>query len=106
MSALPAIVALVLVAATPLAARAQSADQAQPAPTQTVTAAVAPATPTSPKADVICRRTKTTGSLVQRRTSCHTRGQWAQIDELQNRSARQMVLDGTGRPDGLAPEGG
>jgi hypothetical protein len=43
--------------------------------------------------EVICRKTQETGSLVKVKKTCHTRKQWASIDEESRRLGQQMVLD-------------
>jgi predicted transglutaminase-like cysteine proteinase len=79
-----------------LTAPAVAAEQDATAP---AAAAAAPAA--APAADkLICRRTAETGSLVKTKKACHTKSQWAYIDERNQQLSRQMVEDGTTRQGG------
>jgi hypothetical protein len=53
-----------------------------------------------PGAEIVCRKVKETGSLIKSKKTCHTKSQWAYIDEQHQRLGRQMVQDGTTRPAG------
>ena len=62
---------------------------------------IEPAAPAvDPGAEMVCRKVKETGSLVKSKKTCHTRSQWAYIDDQHQRLGRQMVQDGTTRPAG------
>lgn len=75
--------------ATPAAILAQ-----QPAP-----AAVAGAA-TDPGDEIVCRKVKETGSLVKARRTCHSRAEWKDLDEQNQRVSRQLVQDSTSRVGG------
>lgn len=95
-------------AATP--ALAQTAPLAVPAPVAAPAATPAPAAPPTTKSaetasadkadEVICRRQQETGSLVKVRKTCHTRSQWAYIQQENKRMATEFVLNNSGRPSG------
>ena len=49
----------------------------------------------------ICRHTETTGSILGGKRVCHTKTEWAQIDEVNAQSARtfsDQVRSGLGTP--------
>jgi hypothetical protein len=57
--------------------------------------------PASRAADeVICKKFEVTGSLVKKRRVCHTRAEWAKINDRDQAAARQFVDDNRGRPPG------
>jgi hypothetical protein len=47
----------------------------------------------------ICRSAPATGTIIGRRRECHTRAEWAQIDEQNGDSARRMMRDNQGQLD-------
>ncbi len=60
-----------------------------------------PATPGAeidPMQQMVCRKDKETGSLVKSKKTCHTRSQWAFIDDENQRTSRKFVEDNSGRP--------
>lgn len=63
-----------------------------------------PAPQTAPAVDpldkMICRRQAETGSLVRARRECHTRRQWAYLDEQHQAAGRTLVDDTRSRPNG------
>ena len=71
---------------------------AQPMTPQIIVETASPTV--DPGAEMICRRTKNTGSLVKSKKTCHTRSQWSFIAEENQRLGRQLVQDGTTRPSG------
>ncbi len=77
---------------------ATSATAQQPA------AGPAPQVAAAPAADagqeIICRKTKETGSLIKAKKTCHSKSQWAYIDDQNQTLGRRMVEDGTTRPAG------
>ncbi len=82
-----------LAAATMLATIAGAAET--PAtPTATVTA-----TP-DPMQQMVCRKDLETGSLVRTKKTCHTRAQWAYIDDINQNDSRKLVEDNMTRPAG------
>ncbi|GGE13439.1 hypothetical protein GCM10011529_19750 [Polymorphobacter glacialis] len=60
-------------------------------------AAVAPA---DRMQETICRRDKETGSLVKSRKTCHTRAQWAYIDDTNQAFSRDLVDTTRTKPGG------
>ena len=44
---------------------------------------------------MICRKDKETGSLVRSKKTCHTKAQWAYIDDENQGMSRRMVEDNT-----------
>lgn len=48
--------------------------------------------------ETLCRKDIETGSLVKVRRTCHTRQQWAYIDDVNRDQARRMEEDGRVRP--------
>ncbi len=84
-------------AAAMLATAAMAAD---PAP---VSAPAAVATPTAAKDsmdEMVCRKSPETGSLVKSKKTCHTRGQWAYIEDQNQALGRALVDDSRGRISG------
>jgi predicted transglutaminase-like cysteine proteinase len=71
----------------------------EPAAAVPAPATAAPAA-TPPTDKLICRRTAETGSLIKTKKACHTKSQWAYIDERNQQLGRAMVEDGTTRPAG------
>lgn len=68
---------------------------AEPAP------APAPAAPAAdPMQQTVCRKQMETGSLVRAKKTCHTRAQWAYIDDVNQGDARKFADDSMGRPSG------
>ena len=58
-----------------------------PAVAQTPTDTATPA----PKEKKVCRQYAVTGSIVPTKTVCHTRAEWAQIDDANARSPDNML---------------
>lgn len=52
------------------------------------------ASPVDPMDKMVCRRQAETGSLVRAKRECHTRRQWAYLDEQNQTAARNLVDDG------------
>lgn len=50
--------------------------------------------------ETICRKTLETGSLVKQRKTCHTRAQWAYIEQESRRLGQQLILDSQVRQTG------
>jgi hypothetical protein len=121
LAALPSIAALAQ--AAPVAAPAPAADvaappvavlSAEPALVATPAPAVAPAPAAAPEAapvtktaeaaaadranEVICRKQQETGSLVKVKKTCHTRQQWAYIEQENKRMGQDFILNNQGRP--------
>jgi invasion protein IalB len=90
--------AAVVLASGLLTVAAAAAEQAAPAAAAPAAPAAAAATPETEK--LICRRSAETGSLVKTKKACHTKSQWAYIDERNQQLGRQMVEDGTTRSGG------
>ncbi len=80
-------------------APAAAAEQAAAAPAPAAPAAAVP-TEAPPEDKLVCRRTAETGSLIKTKKACHTKSQWAYIDERNQQLSRQMVEDGTTRQGG------
>ena len=107
----PALVTLavlqMIVPAT--AALAQNPDAVAAPVTAPVGTAPAVAPPTTKSAEaaaddraneMICRKTLETGSLVKQRKICHTRSQWAYIEQESRRLGQQLILDAQQRQTG------
>jgi hypothetical protein len=77
---------------------AASANAAEPVAPAAVAPAPAAAAPEAEK--LICRRIAETGSLVKSKKTCHSKSQWAYIDERNQQLGRAMVEDGTSRQAG------
>lgn len=92
-SNLAAAVMVIGLFTTPATAAEQAATPTPAAPA--AAPAVAPQTE-----KLICRKTAETGSLVKTKKACHTKSQWAYIDERNQQLGRAMVEDGTTRPAG------
>ena len=58
------------------------------------------AAPADPMDKMVCRRQVETGSLVRAKRQCHTRRQWAYIDQQGQAVAGSLVDDGRGRQSG------
>lgn len=59
-----------------------------------------PATATAaadPEMEMICRKSKETGSLIKAKKQCHTKSQWAYIDEQNQKLGRNLVDETRGR---------
>lgn len=80
-------------------ATAATAQTAAPPPAATPPAPPAAATP-DPMDKMVCRRIVETGSLVRAQRKCHTKRQWAYLDEQNQTSARTLVDDTRTRPGG------
>jgi hypothetical protein len=57
----------------------------------TVAAADAPAPKTDRSQETVCRKEKTIGSLIATKKTCHTRAQWAYIDDTNQAFSRDLV---------------
>jgi hypothetical protein len=93
------------VAAPPVAViSAEPAPAAAPAPTAAPATAAAPVTKTAEAAaadranEVICRKQQETGSLVKVKKTCHTRQQWAYIEQENKRMGQDFILNNQNRP--------
>ena len=75
-------------------AGAAGAQQPPTAPPATAAAAA------DPMDKMVCRRQAETGSLVRAKRECHTRRQWAYLDEQNQTAARNLVDDTRSRPNG------
>lgn len=77
-----------LVASCLLSFVAGAAFAAEPAPaTATAPAAIA----TDKSQEIVCRKEKETGSLVKNKKTCHSRAQWAYIDDTNQQQTRTMA---------------
>lgn len=56
-----------------------------------------PAPNADPMQQTVCRRQLETGSLVRSKKTCHSRAQWAYIDDANQDAARKLVDDNTGK---------
>lgn len=78
---------------------ATAAIAAEPAATPTAPAAVE-----APKVDrmqqTVCRKDKVIGSLVSTKKTCHTRAQWAYIDDTNQAFSRDLVDQTRTKPGG------
>lgn len=52
------------------------------------------------KTEVVCKTTIETGSLIARHKTCLTRKQWQYVNDQNERDARKLVEDNTGKPGG------
>ena len=43
--------------------------------------------------EIVCRKEKETGSLVKSKKTCHSRAQWAYIDDTNQQQTRSMADD-------------
>lgn len=77
------------------AAGAGAQEAASPA---TSPAVATPAAAADAMDQMVCRKSKETGSLVKAHKQCHTRRQWAYLDEINQGYSRQMVDDTRTRP--------
>ncbi|KPF64168.1 hypothetical protein IP88_13975 [alpha proteobacterium AAP81b] len=93
-----AVFAASLIASTAIAQTAPAPAPAAPATPPPATTPPAPAN--DPMDQTVCRKTLETGSLVKARKQCHTRRQWAYLDEANGTAARNMVDDNRSRPGG------
>jgi hypothetical protein len=50
--------------------------------------------------EVVCKKFAETGSLVKKRRVCHTRAQWAKMNDRDQDAARQFVEENRGTPSG------
>jgi hypothetical protein len=107
------MMAIALLAGLPAtAALAQASPEAAPAaapapaPVAAPVAAAPPATKTAEAAaedranEMVCRKTQETGSLVKVKKTCHTRSQWAYIEQENKRMGQDFILNNQGRPTG------
>lgn len=98
MSAL--ILGLLLIAGEPqvmpMAAAAASATAASGTAASGTAASpgAGPAAPYDELDKMVCRRHAETGSLIRSKRECHTKRQWAYLDEQNQIAARTMVDDG------------
>lgn len=72
---------------------ATGATAAEPtaAPAPVAVAAPVAAAPVDPMQQTVCRRDVETGSLVKKKKTCHTRAQWAYIDDFNQGFSRDLV---------------
>lgn len=50
------------------------------------------------RTEIVCKTTIETGSLIARHKTCLTRKQWQYVNEANERDARKLVEDNTGKP--------
>ena len=50
--------------------------------------------------EIVCRKEKETGSLVKSKKTCHSRAQWAYIDDTNQQFSRTMADDMRTKPAG------
>lgn len=50
--------------------------------------------------EIVCKTSVETGSLIARRKTCLTRKQWQYVNDQNERDARRLVEDNSGRPSG------
>jgi hypothetical protein len=50
--------------------------------------------------EIVCRKEKETGSLVKTKKTCHSRAQWAYIDDVNQAQTRSMQDDMRTKPGG------
>jgi hypothetical protein len=50
-------------------------------------------TATDRSQEIVCRKEKETGSLVKSKKTCHSRAQWAYIDDTNQQQTRTMADD-------------
>ncbi|MFZ4687655.1 MAG: hypothetical protein ACOYLS_00315 [Polymorphobacter sp.] len=86
---------LAVSAAMMMTAAAQAAD---PAPAA-APAAAAPAS-TDRMQQIVCRKDKVIGSLVSTKKTCHSRAQWAYIDDTNQAFSRDLVDNTRTKPGG------
>jgi len=65
-----------------------------------VTAAAAQTAPAPAPEKPICRSFAETGSLVKKRRVCHTKAEWARLNERTSDEAIRLVEENRGRPPG------
>ncbi len=82
-----------------LAIAATLATPASAAETPATPAATVTATP-DPMQQMVCRKDLETGSLVRTKKTCHTKAQWAYIDDVNQNDSRKLVEDNMTRPAG------
>lgn len=70
---------------------------AQPAPVPAASAAPATAPAADHSQEIVCRKTKETGSLIRGKKTCLSRSQWSYVDAEHQRASRQLVEDNTSR---------
>lgn len=72
--------------------------------TMALAAETPPPPPPVPNSDpmqqTVCRKQLETGSLVRSKKTCHTKAQWAYIDDANQSFGRKMVEDGLGGTNG------
>jgi hypothetical protein len=56
-------------------------------------ATTAPVTIGDKSQEIVCRKEKETGSLVKSKKTCHSRAQWAYIDDTNQQQTRTMADD-------------
>lgn len=63
-------------------------------------ATVPPVTAVEKSQEIVCRKEKETGSLVKTKKTCHSRAQWAYIDDTNQQFSRNMADDMRTKPAG------
>jgi hypothetical protein len=71
-----------------------------PAPTAPPTEKTAQQLAADKGSEVICRKEVETASLVKVKKTCHTREQWAYIQQETQRLSRDFILNNQNRPSG------
>jgi ActR/RegA family two-component response regulator len=79
-----------LLAATATAAAAQTPPAAEPPKPAAV----------DKSQEIVCRRDAEVGSLIKRKRTCHTRAQWAAIQDRNQEVGRSMVEGSRALPSG------
>ncbi len=78
-----------------------TAQTSTPAPAATPTAPVAATTDAQDRMQqTVCRKDKVIGSLVSTKKTCHTRAQWAYIDDTNQAFSRDLVDSTRTKPGG------
>jgi hypothetical protein len=97
MSALPEIImrAFLIASQCLLLGLASPAFAAEP-----VTITVPPVSAVDRSQEIVCRKEKETGSLVKTKKTCHSRAQWAYIDDVNQSQTRTMQDDMRTKPGG------
>jgi hypothetical protein len=89
---------LITLAAAGLATAASAQTSAPTTATSAPTAAQPK--PVNPEDQMVCRRVKETGSLVKSKKTCHTRRQWAYIDDVGQNIGRDLIDESRTRQSG------
>lgn len=99
LAALPATATLAQASPDPVTAPA-AAPLAAPAAVAPPTTKTAEAAADDKANEMVCRKSQETGSLVKVKKTCHTRSQWAFIEQENKRMGQDFILNNQGRPTG------